>query len=78
MKELLDCEDIAYFNQVVAERYNLQEGCYNEYKLEEKIKERRLQWLGHVQDFLIYKIHIKNRLKGQKAETHFLHNLFEK
>ena len=38
MKELLDCEDITYYNQVVAERYNLQVGCYNECKLEDKIK----------------------------------------
>ena len=77
MKDLLDCDDLTFYNQMVAQYYNIQIGRYNEYKIENKIKEPRLQWLGHVQDFLIYKISIKNRLKRQKAETHFLHSLFE-
>ena len=78
MKDLLDNEDLTFYNQVMAEYHNIQIGHYNEYKLENKIKERRLQWLGHVQNFLTYKISISNRLKRQKAETPFLHNLFEK
>ena len=59
MKEFLGCDDITYYNKIVAEHSNIQLGHYNEYKLENKIKERRLQSLGQVQDFLMYSILLK-------------------
>ena len=71
MKDLLDNEDLTFYNQVMAEYHNIQIGHYNEYKLENKIKERRLQWLGHVHDFLIYKISIVNRLKDRRLKQLF-------
>ena len=78
MKDLLDSTNFTFYNQIMAEYHNIQLGHYNEYKLENKIKERRLQWLGHVHDFLTYKINILHRLKRQKTETAFLHDLFDK
>ena len=59
MKELLDCEDISYYNKVLAEHSNIQLERYNECKLDNKIKEKRLRWLGRVQDYIIYKYILK-------------------
>ena len=58
MKNLLDCEDITYYNQVVAKHYNIQIGHYNEYKLENKIKERRLLLMEIHQNTIKTKKHI--------------------
>ena len=39
MKDLHDSEDLTFYNQVIAEYHNIQIRHYNEYKLENKIKE---------------------------------------
>ena len=67
MKKLLDCEHTRQIGNLLNEDYyKIRIGQFNEHRLEDKIKEKQLEWLDEAYDYIRSKMNIKAKLKQKQ------------
>ena len=70
MKQLLNYENTRQIGKLLNEDYyKIRIGQFIECKLEDRIKEKQLEWLDEVYDYVRAKMNIKDQLKQNNRNT---------
>ena len=72
MKQVLNYENTRQIGKLLNEDcYKIRIEQFNEYKLEDRIKENQLEWLDEVYDYVRAKLNIKDQLKTKQQKPYY-------